>query len=135
MTCRLCLTSCKLAGHARCVAASCRPWGDTACVICAPGFHGRCSTADHPGPETPRSSINQALAQVTGEAVYTDDLPPTTGLLHAALVKSARPHARILSLDTSLALQVPRLLPPMCGRMLPPFSEGKQRLFAALCPA
>ena len=38
--------------------------------------------------------------------MYTDDLPHTAGLLHAALVKSARPHARITSLDASPALQV-----------------------------
>ena len=58
--------------------------------------------------------------QVTGEAVYTDDLPPTAGLLHAALVKSARSHARILSLDTSLALEVPPGLVLMPGRALAP---------------
>ena len=62
--------------------------------------------------------------QVTGEAVYTDDLPPTAGLLHAALVKSARPHARILSLDTGLALEVPPGLAPMPGRALGPKAEA-----------
>jgi xanthine dehydrogenase molybdopterin-binding subunit B len=50
--------------------------------------------------------IMRAAAQVTGEAVYTDDLPHTPNLLHAALVKSARPHARILALDPGPVLQV-----------------------------
>lgn len=65
-------------------------------------------------------SMKPVLVQVTGEAVYTDDLPPTAGLLHAALVKSARPHAHILSLDTSLALEVRPGPVPMPGRAQAP---------------
>ena len=47
-----------------------------------------------------------ALVQVTGEALYTDDVPLPANTLHAALVKSIRPHARINSVDPSAALQV-----------------------------
>ncbi|KAJ4876611.1 Xanthine dehydrogenase 1 [Raphanus sativus] len=39
--------------------------------------------------------------QVTGEAEYTDDTPVPPNTLHAALVLSKKPHARILSIDDS----------------------------------
>ncbi|BDA44652.1 Xanthine dehydrogenase [Coccomyxa sp. Obi] len=43
--------------------------------------------------------------QVTGEAQYTDDVPLPPNVLHAALVTSTRPHAKILSVDASAAEQ------------------------------
>jgi len=46
------------------------------------------------------------LRQVTGEAQYTDDVPLPPNMLHAVLVTSSRPHAKILSVDASAALQV-----------------------------
>ncbi|KAF8116540.1 hypothetical protein N665_0017s0093 [Sinapis alba] len=42
-----------------------------------------------------------ARMQVTGEAEYTDDTPVPPNTLHAALVLSKKPHARILSVDDS----------------------------------
>lgn len=49
-----------------------------------------------------------ALAQVTGEAKYTDDLPmpPPPGLLHGALVMSTKAYARLVSVDATAALAV-----------------------------
>lgn len=48
-----------------------------------------------------------AVLQVTGEAEYTDDVAmPATGL-HAALILSRKPHARILSIDDSGAKSSP----------------------------
>ncbi|KAG7622914.1 Molybdopterin dehydrogenase FAD-binding [Arabidopsis suecica] len=44
-----------------------------------------------------------ARMQVTGEAEYTDDTPLPPCTLHAALVLSKVPHARILSVDDSAA--------------------------------
>ncbi|TVU25481.1 hypothetical protein EJB05_27979, partial [Eragrostis curvula] len=44
---------------------------------------------------------------VTGEAEYTDDTPIPTNTLHAALVHSKKAHARILSIDDSLAKSSP----------------------------
>ena len=46
------------------------------------------------------------LAQVSGEAMYTDDVPLPANALHAVLVKSTRPHAKITAVDPSAALQV-----------------------------
>lgn len=45
--------------------------------------------------------------QVTGEAEYTDDTPMPPNCLHAALVLSRRPHARILLIDDSGARSSP----------------------------
>ena len=52
-------------------------------------------------PAKPRPHV-----QVTGEAVYTDDIKHTPDTLHAALVTSTKPHARLLSVDASAALEV-----------------------------
>ncbi|XP_058199351.1 xanthine dehydrogenase 1-like isoform X2 [Rhododendron vialii] len=48
-----------------------------------------------------------ARLQVTGEAEYTDDTPMPPGCLHAALILSRKPHARILSIDDSGAKSSP----------------------------
>ncbi|GAV73021.1 Fer2 domain-containing protein/FAD_binding_5 domain-containing protein/Ald_Xan_dh_C domain-containing protein/Fer2_2 domain-containing protein/Ald_Xan_dh_C2 domain-containing protein/CO_deh_flav_C domain-containing protein [Cephalotus follicularis] len=45
--------------------------------------------------------------QVTGEAEYADDTPMPSNGLHAALVLSRKPHARILSIDDSGAKSSP----------------------------
>lgn len=44
------------------------------------------------------------LKQVTGEAIYTEDMPIQHNELHGALVKSTKAHAKILSVDWSEAL-------------------------------
>ncbi|RYP76842.1 hypothetical protein DL771_001578 [Monosporascus sp. 5C6A] len=48
-----------------------------------------------------------ALKQTTGEAQYTDDIPPSRNELHACLVLSTRAHAKIKSIDYSATLEVP----------------------------
>ncbi|CAN6312206.1 unnamed protein product [Urochloa humidicola] len=48
-----------------------------------------------------------AMLQVTGEAEYTDDTPTPPNTLHAALVLSKKAHARILSIDDSIAKSSP----------------------------
>lgn len=45
--------------------------------------------------------------QVTGEAIYVDDMPLPPGTLHAALVMSSRPHARLLGINSAPALALP----------------------------
>ncbi|MEP9355877.1 xanthine dehydrogenase molybdopterin binding subunit [Xanthobacter sp. KR7-65] len=47
---------------------------------------------------------DSATAHVSGRAIYLDDMPEPPGLLHAALVLSPHPHARILAVDVSEAL-------------------------------
>lgn len=45
--------------------------------------------------------------QVTGEAIYVDDMPLPPGTLHAAVVLATRPHARVLSINLDPALAIP----------------------------
>ncbi|KAJ3673000.1 hypothetical protein LUZ60_006374 [Juncus effusus] len=52
------------------------------------------------GLPVPHLSAN---LQVTGEAEYTDDTPALPNTLHAALILSKKPHAKIISVDDSLA--------------------------------
>src|SRR4030081_2378287 len=59
-----------------------------------------------------------AAAKVTGRAIYADDmLPPRT--LHAKILRSPHPHARILSIDTSAARRIPGVLAVITGSDLP----------------
>lgn len=48
-----------------------------------------------------------ALKQSTGEAQYTDDIPVQQNELFACMVLSTKPHAKILSVDPSAALDIP----------------------------
>lgn len=48
-----------------------------------------------------------ALKQTTGEAQYTDDIPALKNELHACYVLSTRAHAKITSVDYSVALDMP----------------------------
>ncbi|KAI1821227.1 xanthine dehydrogenase [Xylaria intraflava] len=48
-----------------------------------------------------------ALKQVTGEAQYTDDIPPLKNELHASIVFSSKAHAKIKSIDYSATLDIP----------------------------
>jgi xanthine dehydrogenase/oxidase len=45
--------------------------------------------------------------QASGEAVYADDVPHVSGALHAAYVTSRLPHAALVGVDWSPALDVP----------------------------
>ncbi|KAE8372890.1 molybdopterin binding aldehyde oxidase/xanthine dehydrogenase [Aspergillus bertholletiae] len=48
-----------------------------------------------------------ALKQATGEAQYTDDVPVLQNELFGCMVLSTKPHAKILSVDPSAALDIP----------------------------
>jgi xanthine dehydrogenase large subunit len=50
---------------------------------------------------------DSARKHVTGSALYTDDLPELPGTLHAYVLQSPRPHARILRIDVSAARAAP----------------------------
>ena len=47
-----------------------------------------------------------AVKQVTGEAIYVDDMPKFANELYAVLVTSTEAHANILSVDTKEALGI-----------------------------
>ncbi|KAK3387486.1 molybdopterin binding aldehyde oxidase/xanthine dehydrogenase [Podospora didyma] len=48
-----------------------------------------------------------ALKQVTGEAQYTDDIPPLKNELYGCMVLSTKAHAKLKSVDYSAALDIP----------------------------
>ncbi|KAK0704840.1 molybdopterin binding aldehyde oxidase/xanthine dehydrogenase [Lasiosphaeris hirsuta] len=48
-----------------------------------------------------------ALKQVTGEAQYTDDIPPAKNELYGCMVLSTKAHAKLKSVDPSAALKLP----------------------------
>ncbi|XP_069839456.1 aldehyde oxidase-like isoform X2 [Dendropsophus ebraccatus] len=47
------------------------------------------------------------IKQATGEAIYTDDMPPVEGELYVRFVTSSRAHANIVSMDFTEALAQP----------------------------
>ena len=65
-----------------------------------------------PDAEAPLTAVGQplprpdAVAKVTGQARYSDDYA-FAGMLYGATLRSAHPHARILSIDASAALALP----------------------------
>ncbi|WOK95472.1 xanthine dehydrogenase [Canna indica] len=62
--------------------------------------------------------------QVTGEAEYTDDMPNPPNTLHAALVLSKRAHAKILSIDATMAKSSPGFI----GLFLHPDIPGSNKI-------
>ncbi|CAN6470060.1 unnamed protein product [Victoria cruziana] len=60
-----------------------------------------------------------AEMQVSGEAEYTDDAPMPSNGLHAALVLSSKPHARILGIDDSEAKSSPGFMGLFLARDVP----------------
>src|ERR1035441_598480 len=60
----------------------------------------------------------RAFDAVTGRTRFTDDLT-FPGMLHAKLVRSPHPHAKILSIDTREALALPGVRAAITGRDMP----------------
>lgn len=66
---------------------------------------------------TPRPKVD-AYAKVTGRALYADDIM-LPRMLHGRLLRSPHPHARILSIDTRRALELPGVVAILTGEDLP----------------
>jgi len=66
---------------------------------------------------TPRPKID-AYAKVTGRALYADDIV-LPRMVYGRLLRSPHPHARILSIDTHMALELPGVLAVITGEDLP----------------
>jgi 4-hydroxybenzoyl-CoA reductase subunit alpha len=66
---------------------------------------------------TPRPKID-AYGKVTGRALYADDIM-LPRMLYGRLLRSPHPHARILSIDTRRALELPGVLAIITGEDLP----------------
>lgn len=68
------------------------------------------------GESKPRVDARQ---KVTGAATYADDIPFGNSLLHARIVRSPHPHARIISIDTSKAEALPGVKAVVTGEDYP----------------
>ncbi|HVB23207.1 MAG TPA: molybdopterin cofactor-binding domain-containing protein [Ktedonobacteraceae bacterium] len=66
---------------------------------------------------TPRPKVD-AYGKVTGRALYADDIM-LPRMLYGRLLRSPHPHARILSIDTRLAFELPGVLAIITGEDLP----------------
>jgi xanthine dehydrogenase/oxidase len=63
---------------------------------------------EHEGAPVGRPKVHAAAyKQVTGEAIYCDDMPHYENELYLAFVLSTKAHARIVSIDATEALQMP----------------------------
>ncbi|HLJ33854.1 MAG TPA: molybdopterin cofactor-binding domain-containing protein, partial [Ktedonobacteraceae bacterium] len=66
---------------------------------------------------TPRPKVD-AYGKVTGRALYADDIM-LPRMLYGRLLRSPHPHARILSIDTRRAYELPGVLAIITGEDLP----------------
>lgn len=66
---------------------------------------------------TPRPKVD-AFGKVTGRALYADDVM-LPRMVYGKLLRSPHPHARIVSIDTSRALELPGVLAVLTGEDLP----------------
>ena len=65
-----------------------------------------------------RNRKPEGLRKGTGREIYTDDLA-LPGMLHAKLLRSPHPHARIVSIDAQYATQMPGVYGVITGRDMP----------------
>ncbi len=78
---------------------------------------------------------DSARAHVSGQALYTDDVPEAAGMLHGAFGLSEAAHAKIVSLDLSAVRAAPGVVAVFSAADIPgkndvsPFA-GDDRLFA-----
>ena len=59
------------------------------------------------GTETKHTPRIDAVPKVTGQAVYTEDLPLPLGTLYGAILRSPYAHARLVSVDAQRAERLP----------------------------
>ncbi len=65
-----------------------------------------------------RNRKPEGMRKGTGREIYTDDLA-LPGMLHAKLLRSPHPHARIVSLDAQHATQIPGVHAVITGADMP----------------
>ncbi len=95
--------------------------------INAPGALERLAIGNHqiprPQPGEPAAGASSphesAALHVSGEAVYTDDIPELRGTVYAALGLSAKAHARIVSMDLEAVRRAPGVVAVYTARDIP----------------
>uniref|UniRef100_A0A4X2KTX9 FAD-binding PCMH-type domain-containing protein n=1 Tax=Vombatus ursinus TaxID=29139 RepID=A0A4X2KTX9_VOMUR len=77
------------------------------------------NTKQFPQDPIGRPIMHQSgIKHATGEAIYCDDMPAHDQELFLAFVTSSRPHAKIVSIDTSEALKLPGVIDVLIGKDL-----------------
>src|SRR5260370_9767667 len=71
---------------------------------------------------------------ITGSATYVDDIV-LPSMAHMAILRSPHPHARILSIDTSAALDLPGVLAAVTGSDVPHLVPPQEATEASEQPA
>ncbi|XP_048259580.1 xanthine dehydrogenase/oxidase-like isoform X3 [Haliotis rufescens] len=80
---------------------------------------------DVPDGQSPGDAVGRPLVhvsaqqQTTGEAVYVDDLPKHEDELYLSMVISTKPHARLVTVDSSEALDLPGVVDYIDHRDIP----------------
>ena len=69
---------------------------------------------------------------MTGRATYTFDVK-LPGMLYGKILRSPHPHAKILSIDTSKALELPGVIGVVTGKDTLGVKQGIWRRFQELC--
>ncbi|XP_012380785.3 aldehyde oxidase 4-like [Dasypus novemcinctus] len=72
-----------------------------------------------------------ALKHTTGEAVFSDDMPPFSQELFLAVVTSPRAHAKIISIDSSEALALPGVVDVITAEDVPGENNYSGEIFYA----
>lgn len=67
---------------------------------------------------------DSAAKQVTGEALFIDDIPEPKDLLHLYIAQSEKAHARILKLDVSAVRQAPGVVAVMTAEDVPGVNDA-----------
>jgi xanthine dehydrogenase large subunit len=86
---------------------------------------GPIGKAPSPMPDENAGSCGQSVAhesaraQITGSALYIDDLPEVAGTLHAAPILSTHAHARLLGVDVGAALAMPGVIDVVLAADIP----------------
>lgn len=75
------------------------------------------------GPIVGKSIVHtSAMKQVTGEAIYVDDIPKLANELYAVIVPSTEAHAFIKNVDPSQALSMPGVVDYVYWKDIPNFN-------------
>lgn len=72
--------------------------------------------------------VKDAVAKITGQARYTEDLT-LPGMLHGAVLMSPHPHARIVDVDTTEAENLPGVRCVLCRKNTPQSRYNSSRRF------
>lgn len=80
---------------------------------------------------TPVHNVD-GIAKVTGRAVYTFDVK-LPGMLYGKILRSPHPHARIISIDASRAMELPGVKAVVTGKDTLGIKQGIWRRYEELC--